>query len=61
VDPIYDFAEHLQHVRQQLTGAAPPGIPTNYLQQPEDGRPYWSGPASRSSGSLSSPLGRRVC
>jgi hypothetical protein len=33
----------MQHVRHQLTGAAPPGIPTNYLQQPEDGRPYWSG------------------
>jgi hypothetical protein len=43
VDPIYDFAEHLQHVRRQLIGAEPPGIPTGYLHQPEDGRPYWSG------------------
>jgi hypothetical protein len=45
MDPIYDFAEHLQRLRRQLAGGEPPGLPTGYLQQPDDGRLFWSGTA----------------
>jgi hypothetical protein len=43
MDPVYDLAERLQRLRHQFAGAEPPGLPTGYLQQPEDGRLYWSG------------------
>lgn len=45
MDPIYDFAEHLQRLRRQLAGGEPAGLPTGYLQQPDDGRLFWSGTA----------------
>jgi len=43
MDPVYDLAERLQRLRQQFVGAEPPDLPTGYLQQPEEGRLYWSG------------------
>lgn len=38
MDPIYDLAKRLQRLQRQLTGGEPPGVPTGYLQRPEDGR-----------------------
>lgn len=46
MDPIYDLAKRLQRLQRQLTGGEPPGVPTGYLQRPEDGRLLWSGTAA---------------
>jgi hypothetical protein len=45
MDPVYDFAERLRRLRHQLTGGEPPGVPTGYLHQPEEGRLLWAGTA----------------
>jgi hypothetical protein len=43
MDSVYDLAERLQRLRQQFVGAEPPDLPTGHLQQPEEGRLYWTG------------------
>jgi hypothetical protein len=44
MDPVDDLAERLP---QQFVGAERPDLPTGYLQQPEEGRLYWSGTLAR--------------